>query len=115
MPWPSPCFGYAQLNDHFWGFAVLTAVYLLNRQFKDAVQGVPLAIVTAGPVSLSHLRIWGCPAWAHIPASRRTKFQDRAIKGIFVGYGPRGRVPGLQPLHPPCSPGGQRPVSRDLA
>ena len=79
---------YSGLNGHFWGFAVLTAFYLLNRQHKDSTACVPVCRVTQRPVSLAHLRVFGCPVWAHVPSARRSKFQPRAVKGVFVGYGP---------------------------
>ena len=81
---------YSGLNGHFWGFAVLTALYLLNRQHKDSTACVPVCRVmhVQRPVSLAHLRIFGCPVWAHVPSARRSKFQPRAVKGVFVGYGP---------------------------
>jgi hypothetical protein len=29
---------------------------------------------------------FGCPAYAHIGQSRRSKFDDKSLKGIFIGY-----------------------------
>ena len=81
---------YSGLNSHFWGFAIQTAVYTRNRCFLDAVVGVPFHIFTGQPVDLSHLRVFGCPAYAHVDASRRTKLQSRSIRGVFVGYAADG-------------------------
>jgi hypothetical protein len=43
-------------------------------------------LVTGEKPDLSNLRIFGCPAYVHIDSSLRTKFGDKAWKGIFVGY-----------------------------
>lgn len=36
--------------------------------------------------SVSHLRIFGCIGYAHIPAEKRTKLDDKSTKCIFTGY-----------------------------
>jgi hypothetical protein len=35
---------------------------------------------------VSHLKIFGCPVFVHIPKERRTKLDPSGKKGIFVGY-----------------------------
>jgi hypothetical protein len=35
---------------------------------------------------ISHLRIFGCVAYCHIPVEKRTKLDPTAKKGILVGY-----------------------------
>jgi hypothetical protein len=35
---------------------------------------------------VSHLKIFGCPVFAHILKERRTKLDPLGNKGIFVGY-----------------------------
>jgi hypothetical protein len=35
---------------------------------------------------VSHLRIFGCPVYIHIPKDKRTKLDPSSKKGIFVGY-----------------------------
>ena len=35
---------------------------------------------------VSHLRIFGCPVYIHIPKEKRTKLDPSGKKGIFVGY-----------------------------
>ena len=39
--------------------------------------------------SVSHLRVFGCIAYAKIPEARRTKLDDKGEKCIFFGYGDR--------------------------
>ena len=35
---------------------------------------------------MSHLKIFGCPVYVHIPKEKRTKLDPSRKKGIFVGY-----------------------------
>jgi hypothetical protein len=35
---------------------------------------------------VSHLKIFGCPIFVHIPKERRTKLDPLGKKGIFFGY-----------------------------
>ena len=35
---------------------------------------------------VSHLKIFGCPVYIHIPKEKRTKLDPFEKKGIFVGY-----------------------------
>ena len=43
-------------------------------------------MITNYTPDLSNLMTFACPAYAHIEHSRRKKFEDKAFKGIFVGY-----------------------------
>ena len=35
---------------------------------------------------VSHLRIFGCPVYVHVPKEKRSKLEPPGKKGIFVGY-----------------------------
>ena len=35
---------------------------------------------------VSHLRIFGCPVYVHIPKEKRNKLDPSGKMGIFVGY-----------------------------
>jgi hypothetical protein len=35
---------------------------------------------------LSHLKIFGCPVFVHIPKEKKTKLDASGKKGIFVGH-----------------------------
>lgn len=75
----------AGLGKEFWAEAVNTAVYLKNRSPTIAVKGcTPEEKWTNKKVCLSHLRIFGCIAYAH--KHIRTKLDPKAEKFIFVGY-----------------------------
>ena len=35
---------------------------------------------------VSHLRIFGCPIYIHVPKEKRSKLEPLGRKGIFIGY-----------------------------
>jgi hypothetical protein len=43
---------------------------------------------------VSHLQIFGCPVFVHIPKEKRTKLDPSGKKRIFVGYFEVSKVPG---------------------
>lgn len=42
--------------------------------------------------NVSHLKIFGCIGYAHVPEQKRRKPDDRAEKGIFIGYEPHTKA-----------------------
>ena len=70
----------------FWVLAMETAVYVRNRVHSRSVSGVPYELFWGKKAPLDHLRVFGCPAYVHVDASRRLKMQDKAVEGVFVGY-----------------------------
>ena len=67
----------AALPQKFWAEAVSTAAYLKNRY--EVWNGVKPRV--------EHLRVFGCDVYAHIPKDERGKFDAKARKCIFMGYG----------------------------
>jgi hypothetical protein len=43
-------------------------------------------MITNKMPDLSNFKTFGCLAYAHIDQSRRKKIEDKAFKGIFIGY-----------------------------
>ena len=41
---------------------------------------------TGNKLEVSHLKIFGCPVYIHIPKEKRTKLDPSGKKRIFVGY-----------------------------
>jgi transposase InsO family protein len=73
----------------FWGEAVMTAVYLLNRSFTRAVDGKTLYELWHGtPPSLHHLRVFGCVAHVKTVCPHLKKLEDRSTKMVMLGYEP---------------------------
>ena len=82
-----------------WGEAVLAACYLSNRLPSRALDGkTPFEAWFGYKPDVTHLRRWGCVAYAHIPEELRKKLDVKAHRGIFVGYdNPNGTYRILDP------------------
>ena len=75
------------LHKRYWAEAVNTAIYVRNRCPSKAVSGkIPEELWRQKRISLSHLRVFGCEAYAHIPKQKRRKLDPKSEKKIFVGY-----------------------------
>ncbi|KAL4376396.1 hypothetical protein GQ457_02G039420 [Hibiscus cannabinus] len=71
----------------FWAEAVDTAVYLLNRLATKVVDGKTHFEAWSGSKpSVKHLKVFGSICYSHISANMRSKLDERAWRGIFVGY-----------------------------
>ena len=84
--------GQAILNeknmpDYFWAEAVATAVYIMNRTPTAAVHGMtPEEKYIGRKPDISHIKVFGCIAYVHIPDEMRTKLDPKDKKCIFIGY-----------------------------
>ena len=76
----------AELPERLWGEAVHTANYLRNLTPLEDGRKSPEELWTGRPPKIGHLRVFGCVAYAHIPAAKRVKLKPTAAKGVFVGY-----------------------------
>jgi len=73
----------------FWSQGVLTAAYLVNRLLSKSLMFIsPAELLTGNKPPLSHLKVFGCSCYVHIPSSQRDKLDHRAVKCIFLGYSP---------------------------
>ena len=78
----------AKLPQTFWVEALNTAVHLHNRSPTKAFDGkTPYEAWTGSKPDVSDLKCFGCTAYAHIPKSERKKFDPKAMKFVFLGYG----------------------------
>ncbi|KRZ49324.1 Retrovirus-related Pol polyprotein from transposon TNT 1-94 [Trichinella nativa] len=76
-----------------WAEAVHTAAYLLNRiPNRKEITKTPYEEWFGRRPTVEHLRIFGCDAYVHIPDQHRRKFDPKARKVIFVGYGPSNKM-----------------------
>ncbi|CAL5418427.1 unnamed protein product [Camellia sinensis] len=72
----------------FWGDAVLTAAYLINRmpssvlQFQIPIQLLPVAY----PTSSLPPRVFGCVCFVHLQPRTRGKLDPKAVRCVFIGY-----------------------------
>ena len=76
--------GFASLSISFWGYALESACYLLNRVLSKSVIKTPYEIWTGRKPALSHLRVWGCPAY--VKRLVTDKLGPRSDKCSFIGY-----------------------------
>jgi len=66
---------------------VACAVYLSNRSPTRSVWGkTPQEAWSGRKSGISHLKVFGSIAYAHIPDETRTKLDDKSEKFIFIGY-----------------------------
>ena len=75
---------YTDLSISFWGHAILTVVYLLNKVPSKSFSSTPYEIWYGKQPSLNHIKIWGCPAF--IKKLKTDKLETRSVQGRFVGY-----------------------------
>jgi hypothetical protein len=70
----------------FWGEAVVTAVYILNRSPTKALNGMtPYEAWHGRKPVVSHLRVFGCLAFTK-ELGHIGKLDDRSTPGVFIGY-----------------------------
>ena len=75
------------LSKKYWAEAVSASVYLKNRSPSAAIKdATPEELWTKKKVDISHLRIFGCIAYAHIPKNFRKKLDSKSEQMIMIGY-----------------------------
>jgi transposase InsO family protein len=75
------------LGLEFWGEAVNMAVYIKNRCPTKALDSkTPQGARSAKKPDVSHLRVFGCKASAHVPDEKRTKLESKSMPCAFLGY-----------------------------
>jgi hypothetical protein len=75
------------LPNYFWAKVVTTAVYIMNRTPTAAVHGMtPEEKFTGKKPNVSHLKVFGCIAYVHVPDEKKSKLDPKADKCIFIGY-----------------------------
>ena len=62
-------------------------MYVQNRTPHKVLKNkTPEEVFSSKKQKFSHLRIFGCLVYIHIPKEKRTKLDPSGKKGIFVGY-----------------------------
>ena len=65
----------------------MIVIYVKNQLSHSALGfKTPKNIFTEKKHEVSHLKIFGCPVFIHIPKEKRNKLERSGKKGIFVGY-----------------------------
>ena len=70
-----------------WAEAVTVAVYILNMSPTKAMpEKTPFEVWYGYPPSTSHIRVFGCVAYALKSQQDKKKFDDKSEKCVFIGY-----------------------------
>nr|GFA37257.1 zinc finger, CCHC-type [Tanacetum cinerariifolium] len=77
---------YSGLSQGFWGKAMLTACYSLNRVPNKKNNITPYELWTKKKPNRNYLRVWGFRAAVRIPDPKLKTLGERGIECIFVGY-----------------------------
>lgn len=80
-----------QMPHYFWGEAVITSMYILNRSPTKKLQGcTPEKARSGHKPSVSHFKIFGSLCFKHVLEQLRRKLDDRAKSMVLIGYHPTG-------------------------
>ena len=72
---------------HLWVEETRKTMYVQNRTPHRVLDNkTPEEAFSGEKPKVSHLRIFGCLVYIHIPKEKRTKIDPSGRKGIFVGY-----------------------------
>lgn len=73
------------LPKKWWAEAAFTGNYLGNFFPQWGEELSPHEALFGVRPDVSHLRVFGCKAWVHVPWEVRRKLDPRAVPGTFVG------------------------------
>ena len=76
----------AGLPGSYWELADICTTYLKNRSPTREKDIIPWKAWYSKRPSARHYKIFGCPAYIHIPKEKKKKLNDKKWKGIFMGY-----------------------------
>ena len=79
---------HSNLPNKFWAETVATAAYLRNRTTTSAneEQLTPFEKWYGHKPNISHLRVFGCAAYSHVPNTERRKLDKKAQRMCLIGY-----------------------------
>ena len=77
---------YSGLSKGYWGEAMLTACYILNRVPNKRNKITPYELWKQRKPNLNYLKVWGCRAIVKVPEPKRKKLGERGIECVFLGY-----------------------------
>ena len=79
---------HAGLPDKFWAGTMECAAYSRNHIPLSAIKGnkTPLEVWSGKKPDVSHLKVFGCMAYEHVPDTQKQKLDKKALKLRFIGY-----------------------------
>jgi hypothetical protein len=76
-----------ELGQEFWEEEVGTIGYLVNQSPSSTLdEKTPHEVWTSMKPSLTHLKVFGCEAYVHVPKGNMSKLDKKVEKCIFMGY-----------------------------
>ena len=96
--------------NYYWAEAVYYAGYILNRcPTKEIMNRVPEEAWSGTKQGVTHMKFFGCVAYARILDQLRKKLDSKGEKCIFIGYSEKSKA---YRLYSPCTK--KFIVSRDV-
>lgn len=82
---------HRNVPELFWGEAMKTLVYVLNRSVNSSTKNkTPYELYFGKVPKVNHLKIFGCICYVKTQTKKRSgyqkKIEERGLKSIFVGY-----------------------------
>ena len=77
---------HAKLSKAFWAEAVNTVAYIRNRVVTSVSGQTHFGLWYGRTPDVSHFKVFGCMAYAHVPDVERKKLDKKAKKLRFLGY-----------------------------
>ncbi len=75
------------LPNYFWVEVVATIVYIMNWTPTMTVHGMtPEEKFTDKKPDVSHLKVFGCITYVHVPDEKISKLDPKIEKCILIGY-----------------------------
>jgi len=75
------------LTQEFWVEVVDTTQYLVNKSPSSAlVDSTPHEVWFCKNHFLSHLRVFSCDAFVHVPKENKNNLDNKEFKCIFIDY-----------------------------
>jgi hypothetical protein len=75
------------LPNYFWAKMVAITTYIMNETPTAAIHGMtPKEKFTSKKPYVSHLKMFGCIAYVHVPDEKISKLDPKVEKCIFIRY-----------------------------
>lgn len=69
-----------------WGLAMQCAAYVKNRTVSSVSNVTPFELWFKKRPDISHLKVFGCLVFLHVPDEKRKKLDPKAVEAMMVGY-----------------------------
>ncbi|KAG7594092.1 Integrase catalytic core [Arabidopsis thaliana x Arabidopsis arenosa] len=78
---------HTSVPRRYWGDAVMTACYLINRTPTKVLKDLsPFEVLNNTRPSIDHLRVFGCVCFVLVPGEQRNKLDAKSTRCMFLGY-----------------------------